>query len=329
MRITESRLRLTGEVGSLRPSSVVRVADYELTERAGRPFIAPAPSSFFRRADLPVELVPLVAELNPDDPKAIIEFVRAYGPLGAWKEDFRAMRSWGLVSKVIDGLAELRTQAFGLGWTDTEWEADPAITIAWYRGGMRAAEVGLGDHRGEFLDELVVAAGAVASLVMCHQELGAASFSARRITANWPGHSPWVPPQTRSHARFLVAAVVDAGLREVSLGLTAIEEGRALGLAATASSGQGPPLALSLREPRSLYVACILEFAQVLLGNRPYRFCANEACGRMFSVQEGRSRYGGHRTDVLRYCSRTCGLAQAQREYRRRTKERKGREGGG
>lgn len=62
----------------------------------------------------------------------------------------------------------------------------------------------------------------------------------------------------------------------------------------------------------------MLELADHVLADDPYRICANETCGRLFSVQEGRSRYGGHRTDNLKYHTPACKDAQAAREYRRR-----------
>ena len=173
---------------------------------------------------------------------------------------------------------------------------------------------------GEFVEEFAVAAGTIAALVACRIELQRDRFVARRMAAAWPSGSPWPPPPTRAEARLFTLALVDAGLLEVPLGLAALK-------------GQNPehyfaaysrelPLGLAVRVPRSLYVTCILEIAEALLAGRPYRVCANESCGRLFSIQEGRARYGGHRTDLVRYCSRGCGNAQAQRDLRRRRKDR-------
>ena len=81
----------------------------------------------------------------------------------------------------------------------------------------------------------------------------------------------------------------------------------------------GPPFVLHPASPETLYGVCILELVDhVLDADSPYRICANETCRRLFSVQEGRSKFGGHRTDTLRYHTPACKAAQESREYRRR-----------
>lgn len=77
-------------------------------------------------------------------------------------------------------------------------------------------------------------------------------------------------------------------------------------------------LAPALRTPATLYGICVLEFASALLDARSYRTCGNERCGRLFTLQEGRSRTGRHRPDVARYCSKRCADQQAMRGHRRK-----------
>ncbi|MFD9865009.1 hypothetical protein [Streptomyces alboflavus] len=77
---------------------------------------------------------------------------------------------------------------------------------------------------------------------------------------------------------------------------------------------------LSDRYP-TVYSAAFLQLYNHLVEDAAVHHCANEKCGRAFVRQRGRATYRQHRTTGVKYCSRECARAQAQRELRRRRKQ--------
>ncbi len=262
-----------------------RSASYSLEEQCGLRFLAASGGPVFY--ELPLELVPdIVAILGKDDD--VLGFVTRYGPLGAWWDDFDRLN-----------LGALPGAARGLIAARKRLHPGPAYSY------------------GEFVDELLLAAGAVQSLVACRQELDRPRFVASRLERCWPkSTSPWAVPETRGRARYLLVEGINLGLQGISLGIAAVKDETAADAVALLMRPD-LPLAATLDVGAPLYSLVALELADALLDGRAYRTCTNEACGRLFTMQAGRSRYGGHRSDA-EYCSRTCARAQAQREYRRR-----------
>jgi len=67
-----------------------------------------------------------------------------------------------------------------------------------------------------------------------------------------------------------------------------------------------------------LYAICCLELYNHISDGIPYRNCANETCRRLFVRQVGRAEHGQHRSEGVKYCSKHCARAMAQRRYRER-----------
>jgi hypothetical protein len=73
----------------------------------------------------------------------------------------------------------------------------------------------------------------------------------------------------------------------------------------------------------TIYSASFLQLYNHMVEGASVRHCANEPCGRSFVRQRGRARFEQHRTEGIKYCSRECARAQAQRELRRRRRSEK------
>ncbi|MFJ6805706.1 hypothetical protein ACIQRK_06615 [Streptomyces anulatus] len=77
---------------------------------------------------------------------------------------------------------------------------------------------------------------------------------------------------------------------------------------------------LADRHP-TIYSVAFLQLYNHMAEGATVRECANETCRRPFVRQRGRAEYGQYRTSGIKYCTRECARAQAQRELRRRRKQ--------
>lgn len=291
-----------------------------MQERGGFPFVGGRIIAARGRGGwhrLPLELLPVLAEVDLESDDAILAFVQTYGVLGAWRDAFAVMSPFR-TSGTGPTFVVLTSGSSGSGLTlpfvvDTPGGVDVGRLV---RARQKHAALG-SDPNGEFLDEFRIAAGGLLGLLAIQRELEAPRFSGTRLARNWPRYCPWPLHDTKDWAWRVLFHFVNAALASSSLSLAWVRNGE------TATGDErdfrpGLPVAAVVSEPATLYAVCGLELADHILAGDPWRVCANETCGRLFSVQEGRSRYGTHRTDNLKFHSPACKDAQAAREYRRR-----------
>ncbi|MFB8267497.1 hypothetical protein ACFC96_12900 [Streptomyces sp. NPDC055955] len=77
---------------------------------------------------------------------------------------------------------------------------------------------------------------------------------------------------------------------------------------------------LADRHP-TIYTVAYLQLYNHIAEKATIRECADDTCRRSFVRQRGRTEYGQNRTSGIKYCTRECARAQAQRELRRRRKQ--------
>jgi hypothetical protein len=113
----------------------------------------------------------------------------------------------------------------------------------------------------------------------------------------WPRSLEHLKTLLISEAILDLQSSLDAALSNFSIGSGGLEE----------------------RRP-TIYSVSFLQLYNHLAEGATARICANETCLGAFVRQRGRAEYNQHRTVGVKYCSRECARAQAQRQLRRRAK---------
>jgi hypothetical protein len=230
--------------------------------------------------------------LELGDTEAIVHFVNRYGVLGISYNDYALVRH-------LPGFQE---------------KIRLALEASWPPGRKRGLDARL--HRGVMLVETLVefrlGASCLRDLVRAWQMLAS---GASRSSTQWESvpaeheiHPIWTDattdPATRAdEAESFLIQMLNAGLEPFHPRL--MPTNRSVSHPGTLLHGP-------------LYSVCCLELYNHILEHATYRECANDRCRQIFVRQTGRADQGQHRSEGIKYCSKHCARAQAQRAYRAR-----------
>ncbi|MFI6448533.1 hypothetical protein [Kitasatospora sp. NPDC050543] len=242
-----------------------------------------------RRGQQPIELpedfyLREFMDLSADDLEGIAEVFRTYGALFHLSNDDLDLRSH----------------------SDEELERIRAIPEA----GFDDQPYPFGVHREQVRLHVETAQAAITTWLACQREGGLEELVAPEVTEETlasiqaeNAHQNEVWPPSLDYLRNLL---IELRVQELKTVL-----GAALSRFSVGIGG------LSDRYP-TVHSVAFLQLYNHLAEGAAVRTCANHNCGRDFVRQRGRANYGQHRTTGIKYCSRECARAQAQRDLRRR-----------
>jgi hypothetical protein len=239
-----------------------------------------------------------LVRVDLDDPKAILRFVECFGPLGVAYGNFSLIRD-------LPGFAEYVLPQLAGSWPGGRWgQTDADYT----------------ELRGSTPNSL---------LVETLDEFRLGARCVRDLVRAWGIAVDENPPETVMWESLPQEAVEwnQARLAEYGVELDARTEALDIFLRQVLSRGLMPfhprityvtADTTDLFDDTPVYAICCLELYNHIVERATYRRCENEPCGRLFVRQRGRAEQGHYRSEGIKYCSKHCARAKAQRQFRAR-----------
>ena len=277
-----SRFRVTERYPLERPGVSVGMQRFALND-AGV-LVREAGTLRDARVDESGEAYLALYEVDLDDPEAIIRFVDRYSVLGVLDTGFPA------------SAVPLSDQ-----WLVERADAERAAR-------MYKQSAGYTVGTWEPVSAFRLGASIIRSLTDAWALLNRDDAAARA-----PVTAAAIKDDERVTAASLLQDWLSAGLAPFTPGLVVDVRG---------DRNQFTPLTSASFDSVPLYSHMCLELYKHIVDGLVWRRCADETCRKPFVRQLDRAEYGQHRTHGVKYHSAHCAHRQAQREYRRREKEK-------
>ena len=261
-----------------------------------------------------------LAEIDLDDDDQVLDFASTFGFL-----DIRALdpprlsRQWWGNARAVEPPVPLRALRFYPGFGDHSRHAslDGTLREEVLRSSEAARRTAPVWLVAETIEEFRWAARAICDLRQAWRCLRD-GLDPREV--DW--RNPRLPGAAldRGHADWLVAEFFERTLRDALAGFSLrvwLVDSATERAALRAHTRPEPP-------DVTLYEVMCLELFRHIAEDASYKRCANPSCGHVFVRQEGGAMHGQSRMTGVKYCTRTCASAVAQRRYRTKRRARPG-----